>query len=156
AYKEYALDGYDLDALDFLLKPIRFERFLRSVQKAFPQRDMQGVQISAPVQEIQTAAAYIYLRSDRKLVKVILDEILYIESKRDHIQVVTANETYMARQTISSLESMLPSQGFVRIHRSFIVSVGKIKSFSSETVQVGDHELPVGRLYREQFLSVVK
>jgi len=152
AYKEYALDGFELDVVDYLLKPIRFERFLRAVNKAFPQKNNELVpQIAS---EKKNSSGFIYLKADRKMIKVVLDDILYIESARDYLKVFTQNSSIVTRQTISSIEAMLSDTEFVRIHRSYIVSIKKINSFTHETVEIGKKELPIGRFYLNGFLKL--
>lgn len=154
AFKEYAYEGFELDVTDYLLKPVRFERFLRAVGKALPHADtsLPVLPQMPPVQESASTDPFIYLKVDRKMVKVHLDDILYIESDRDYVRVKTTQGQVMARQTIAAVEAMLSSAHFVRIHRSFIVSLRKVKSFTHEIVEVGKDELPIGKLYRNQFL----
>jgi two-component system LytT family response regulator len=153
AFKEYALDGYELDVIDYLLKPIRFERFLKAVTKAFPQKD-ETPQNNAFVNERKTGTDFIYLRVDRKLVKIILSEILYIESAKDYVKLFTKDKCLITRQTISSIEAMLSGNEFARIHRSYIVAVSKIKSLTNELVEIGNTELPIGKLYKNNFLKL--
>ncbi len=152
AYKEYALDGFELDVVDYLLKPIRFDRFLRAVNKAFPQKNTEVV--TQPVADKKTGLGFIYLKADRKMIKVMLDDILYIESARDYLKVFTQNSSIITRQTISSIEAMLSESEFVRIHRSYIVSIKKIDSFTHETVEIGKKELPIGKFYLNSFLKL--
>jgi DNA-binding LytR/AlgR family response regulator len=155
AFKEYALDGFELDAVDYLLKPVRFDRFLRAVSKAFPQKkDELTSDVIKVVSEKKINSGFIYLKSDRKMIKVMLDDILYIESARDYLKVYTEDGTIITRQTISSIEAMLSDNEFIRIHRSFIVSIKKIKSFTHEIVEVGEMELPVGKFYLSNFLKL--
>ena len=155
AHKEYAHEGFELDVVDYLLKPIRFDRFLRAVNKAFPQRQEQAdVETNTGKHENKFALPFIYVSVDRRMVKVLLDEVLYIESDKDYVKIVTTNATITTRQTISSVEAMLGKSKFFRIHRSFIVSLDKIGSFSNEMVTVGNKELPIGKLYRHSFLEV--
>ena len=153
AYKEYALEGFELDAIDYLLKPVRFERFLKSVNKAFPKIEDQIPDLQLHNVERTTGNDFIYLRVDRKLVKILLADILYIESIRDYIKVHTQGKFYITRQTISSIEAMLSGSEFIRIHRSYIVSFSKVKSFTNELVEVGNTELPIGKLYRNNFVK---
>ncbi|HET6768852.1 MAG TPA: LytTR family DNA-binding domain-containing protein [Chitinophagaceae bacterium] len=153
AFKEYALDGYELDVIDYLLKPVRFERFLKAVSKAFPKRD-EVVQNNGVGNERKTGTDFIYLRVDRKLVKIILSDILYIESARDYVKVFTTDKCFITRQTISSVEAMLSGNEFVRIHRSYIVAVSKVKSLTNELVEIGAMELPIGKLYKNNFLKL--
>jgi two-component system, LytTR family, response regulator len=153
AHKEYALEGFELDVVDYLLKPFRFERFLKAVNKTFPKIDEHISDKDKPVKEKQQTHDFIYLRVDRKLVKILLADIVYIESIRDYIKVHTNNRFYVTRQTISSVEAMLSEREFIRIHRSYIISFNKVKSFSNELVEVGDTELPIGKLYRNNFVK---
>ncbi|MEJ7821138.1 MAG: LytTR family DNA-binding domain-containing protein [Chitinophagaceae bacterium] len=156
AFKEYALDGFELNAIDYLLKPIRFERFLRAITKAYPQT---SVDINIPQPEItnkKNNSGFIYLKADRKMIKVMLDDILYIESARDYLKIFTYDNFIITRQTISSIENMLSEDEFIRIHRSFIVSLKKINSFTHETVEIGKKELPIGKFYLNSFLKLQK
>lgn len=155
AHKEFAHEGFELDVVDYLLKPIRFDRFLRAVNKAFPQRH-QETEINGLVNghDKKFASPFIYVRVDRKMVKILLDDIVYIESDKDYVKVFTTHSTIITRQTISSVEAMLSENKFFRIHRSFIVSLDKIKSFSNEIVEIGNKELPIGKLYRNSFLKL--
>lgn len=154
AHKEYAHEGFELDVVDYLLKPIRFDRFLRAVNKAFPPKRQEGVAVN-PVagHDTKFANPFIYLRVDRKMMKVFMDDILYVESNKDYVKVFTTGATIMTRQTISSVEAMLSENKFFRIHRSYIVSLDKIKSFTNEIVEIGNKELPIGKLYRNSFLK---
>jgi DNA-binding LytR/AlgR family response regulator len=156
AFKEYAIDGFELNAIDYLLKPIRFERFLRAITKAYPQT---SVDINIPQPEItnkKNNSGFIYLKADRKMIKVMLDDILYIESARDYLKIFTHNNFIITRQTTSSIENMLSEEEFIRIHRSFIVSLKKINSFTHETVEIGKKELPIGKFYLNSFLKLQK
>jgi two-component system, LytTR family, response regulator len=155
AHKEFAHEGFELDVTDYLLKPIRFDRFLRAVNKAFPQRQQEiethGLIIN---EESKAATSFIYVRVDRKMIKVLLDDILYIESDKDYVKVFTEKGFIITRQTIASVEAMLSDSQFIRIHRSYIVSLNKLKSFTAETVGIGNKELPIGKLYRNNFLKL--
>lgn len=153
AYSEYALEGYELDIVDYLMKPVRFDRFLKAVNKAFPLQDIKQVK-TEPVKE-KGGEAFVYFRADRKMVKVLLNDILYIESMKDYVKVFTHNATIITKQPISSVESMLPENKFIRTHRSFIVSVDKIRSFTNELLEVGKTEVPIGKLYRNSVLKVL-
>ena len=154
-YKEFAHEGFELDVIDYLLKPIRFDRFLRAVNKAFPQRQ-QEIETHGLIanEENKPATSFIYLRVDRKMIKVLLDDILYIESDKDYVKVFTEKGFIITRQTIASVEAMLSESQFIRIHRSYIVSMNKLKSFTAETVEIGNKELPIGKLYRNSFLKL--
>jgi two-component system, LytTR family, response regulator len=155
AFKEYAHEGFELDVVDYLLKPIRFDRFLRAVNKAFPQKQ-QEIDTHGFIsnEESKAVASFIYLRVDRKMIKVLLDDILFIESDKDYVKVFTEKGFVITRQTIGSIEAMLSESQFIRVHRSYIVSLNKLKSFTTETVEVGNKELPIGKLYRNNFLKL--
>jgi DNA-binding LytR/AlgR family response regulator len=134
------------------------DRFLRAVNKAFPQRK-QETEIVTPLtqqDDNKASASFIYLRVDRKMIKLFLDDILYIESDKDYVKVFTGKGCIITRQTIASVESMLSASRFIRIHRSYIVSFNKISCFTHETVEVGNKELPVGKLYRNSFLKIAE
>jgi DNA-binding LytR/AlgR family response regulator len=147
AFKEYAVEAFDLDAVDYLVKPVSFERFLKAVNKAL----QQGEATEAEEEEetvVHSGSGFLYFRADRKMVKVFLDEIIYIESLKDYVKIHRRNnKPLIVKQSISTLEAMLPETGFVRIHRSFIVSVSKITAYTSHDVEIGSLELPIGRLY---------
>jgi DNA-binding LytR/AlgR family response regulator len=155
AHAEYALEGYDLDIIDYLLKPIQFERFLKAVSKAFQfaKPVVTAAETGAP--EEPKKEAYIYLRADRKMVKVLLRDILYVESMKDYIKIFTANGTIITKQSITAMEAMLPEKEFIRTHRSFIASVDKIKSFTPELIEIDKAEIPIGKLYRNSVLKVL-
>ena len=155
AHKEFAHEGFELDVVDYLLKPIRFDRFLRAINKAFPQRqqeiDTHGLTAG---EQPKPATSFIYLRVDRKMIRVLLDDIIYIESDKDYVKVFTDKGFIITRQTIASVEAMLSESQFIRIHRSYIVSAKKLKSFTAESVEIGNKELPIGKLYRNNFLKL--
>ena len=156
AYSEYALEGFELNAVDYLLKPISFERFLRAVDKIYQLTENKTKTIithEAPVSDHET---FIYLKVDRKTTKVNVNDILWIESLRDYVKVVVKDQVYITRQKISVLEEMLPENKFVRIHRSFMVALAKIDSFYSQTVEVSGHELPIGRNYKHEVQKKLK
>jgi DNA-binding LytR/AlgR family response regulator len=152
AYREYAAEAFDLDVIDYLIKPVTFDRFLRAVGKIY--------QAAPPVVEENPVMksfedAYIFLREDREMVKVFLKDILYIESLRDYVRVKTATNQIVTYQKISFLEQKLPEKEFVRIHRSFIVAVDKVSSFTFNSVKIGDIEIPLGRNYKQQAIKVL-
>jgi two-component system, LytTR family, response regulator len=158
AHKEYAHEGFELDVADYLLKPIRFDRFLRAVNKAVPKKELfvDIPVINSLAIENKPEESFIYVRVDRKMVKVVLDEILYIESDKDYVKIFSGNSYILTRQTIASIEAMLSEKQFVRIHRSYIISLSKVRSFTHEAVDVGNKELPIGKLYRNNFLKLYK
>jgi len=148
AYRKYAVEGFELDAVDYLLKPISFDRFLKSVNKILD-LNLQGNKANA-IGETQSEPAqpFLYLRVDRKMVKVLFNDILYIEGLRDYVRIFTTSKTIITKHLLSSLEEMLPADGFLRIHRSYIVSISKIDSYNTDMIEIGKNELPIGRLFK--------
>jgi len=157
AFRKYAVDGFELDAVDYLLKPISFERFLKAINKVMklnfsvPENTPSS---TLPKNEVNDTA--IYLRADRKNIKVDLDDILFVESLKDYIKVVTKEKTIVTKQSISTFEEMLPSHLFIRIHRSFMVAKNKIESFTPDLIQIAKYELPVSRSYRHEVEKALK
>ncbi len=145
AYRDYAVDGFNLKAVDYLLKPISFERFMQAFNIYLERTE---------ISDNNTEGDYFFVRSERKMVKVVYDDILYIESLSDYLRIVTKDKEVITRETISRLEENLP-QNFIRIHRSYIIPVSKIESFNHEWVEINGKELPVSRNYREQVLNIL-
>jgi DNA-binding LytR/AlgR family response regulator len=112
-------------------------------------------QMAEPVTEEKKEESFVYFRADRKMVKVMLDDILYIESMKDYIKVFTRQAMVITKQSISSVEAMLPEKEFIRVHRSYIVSLNKIRSFTTELLEIGKTEIPIGKLYRNEVRKVL-
>ena len=148
AYRKYAVEGFELDAVDFLLKPISFDRFLKAINKVLHLNLQSNVSTPAAENHTEPAQPFLYLRVDRKMVKVLFNDILYIEGLRDYVRLFTNSKVIVTKHLLSSLEEMLPSDGFLRIHRSYIVSISKIDSFNSDTIEISKKELPIGRLFK--------
>jgi len=153
AYPEYALEGYDLDIVDYLLKPVKFERFLKAIHKA-TQQQTSSVETEVASPESRNEA-FVYFRADRKMVKVMLDDILFIESMKDYIKVITTKGTIITKQSITAVEAMLPEHLFLRTHRSFIISLSRISSYTSELIEIEKHEIPIGKLFRNGVLKAL-
>ena len=151
AYREYAVDGFDLQAVDYLLKPIAFDRFLQAVNKFFETK--VAINTTPKIEENTLKSNYIFVRSERKMVKVNFDEILYVESLSDYIKIYTKDTVLVTRETISNLEVKLPSQQFLRVHRSYIVNLNKIDSYTNEFVEINKNAIPISRTYKENVLK---
>lgn len=153
AHREFALDGYDLDVVDYLLKPIALDRFLKAVAKVF--RLENNVLPSSNLVSLTELKepAFFYIKSERQFIKILLEEVLYMESLRNHIKIVTTQGGFTTLLGISQMEEKLPPQHFLRIHRSFIVSLSKIRQFSQTELSVGEKILPIGNLYRKEVLK---
>ena len=156
AYRKYAIEGFELDAVDYLLKPISFDRFLKAVSKIM-QTPLSETRADDDTQNKKSGSVgHISFRSDRKMIKVALSDILYIESIRDYIKVVNTASTIITKQSISSVEEILPKENFLRIHRSYIIAIEKIASYNNEQVWINKKELPISRMYRHEVESVLK
>lgn len=158
AYRKYAVEGFELDAVDYLLKPISFERFLKAVNKVL-QLNLEGSQDHhASILEVpqESAHPFLYFRSNRKMVKVLLDDILYIEGLNDYIKIITSHKNIITKHLLASLEEMLPPNEFVRIHKSFIIALNKIESFNADSVEIGKKEIPIGRLFKFNLTNILK
>jgi DNA-binding LytR/AlgR family response regulator len=151
AYRKYAVEGFELDAVDYLLKPISFERFLKAVNKVL-QLNISAAQAmpTSVTKEKQNGESnsFLYFRAERKMVKVFFRDILYVEGLKDYIRIVTDNKTIVTKYVLSTLEEMLPANEFLRIHKSYIVAIYKIDSYNADTIHIAKHELPIGRLYK--------
>ena len=153
AYRKYAIQGFELDAVDYLLKPISFERFLKAVNKVL-QTNLDAPDSVYHLNDSisESTQAYLYFRVDRKMVKVFLHDILYIEGFSDYVKIITPSKTLITKQLISALEESLPKDIFIRIHRSFIISINKINSYNADIIHIGNAELPIGRLFKQNVI----
>lgn len=156
AYRKYAIEGFELDAVDYLLKPISFDRFLKAVSKVMQTSLTETKHEDEVLNKRSGSPGFINFRSDRKMIKVALNDILYIESIKDYIKVVTITHTVITKQPISSVEEMLPKEIFIRIHRSYIVALNKIESYNNELVWIAKQELPISRMYRHEVGKTLK
>ncbi|MCG8309586.1 MAG: LytTR family DNA-binding domain-containing protein [Cytophagales bacterium] len=153
AYRDFALEAYELDAVDYLLKPIAFERFFKSISKYYQWKGKGHLEVRGKVQSVLVEDPFIYVHSDRKIVKILLGDILFIESLKDYVKIHLKDEMIITKEKISSLEEKLPSSQFVRTHRSFIVAMKSIKAFTAETIEIRNYEIPIGRTYKNLVLS---
>jgi DNA-binding LytR/AlgR family response regulator len=151
AHREYALDGYELNVVDYLLKPINFNRFLTAVNKL-----RVNVAESQTHSVSETERAYIFINNNKKKIKIYTDEILYIESKKEYISIVTHGNTYQTKFQLSEIEEQLQKNKFLRVHRSFIIALEKITAFSSTDVEINLLQIPIGRSYKEMVLSFLE
>src|SRR5450432_3559894 len=151
AYHQYAVEGFDLNVTDYLLKPFEFERFLTAVTKVKTAEkarlpDRQEKQQPNEKEEIKD---FIFLNTERKKVKILFSEIVYIESQREYIKIITTKREYVSKMSTHEIEDILPANLFKRIHRSFIISMSKIESYTAEIVEVNGVSIPIGRGYRD-------
>jgi two-component system, LytTR family, response regulator len=145
AYHQYAVEGFNMNVTDYLLKPIEFERFLVAVNKVKSSRREK----QEPVESIEATKDYLFLNVQKKKVRIQFSEIVYVESQREYIKIVTTKKEYLSKMSTHEIEALLPSNLFKRIHRSYIVSVEKIESYTAEMVEVNGVSIPIGRGYRD-------
>ena len=158
AYPQYALEGYELDVIDYLLKPIAFDRFFKAVQKA--QTVLQpATKPEQPEPSQQTRqdllSDFIFVKTEHKIQKVYLNDILFIEGLKDYISIFTKAERIITLQNMKKMEEALPPKHFIRVHKSYIVSINKIDSIERSRIFIGDKIIPVGDTYRDEFFKIV-
>ena len=144
AYHQYAVEGFNLNVTDYLLKPFDFERFLIAVTKV-----KTAEQEKQKPNEIQDTKDFVFLNVQKKKVKILFSEVVYIESQREYVKIVTTKGEYISKMSTHEIEALLPPRLFKRIHRSFIVSISKIESYTAEIVEVNGIAIPIGRGYRD-------
>jgi two-component system LytT family response regulator len=160
AYPQYALEGYELDVVDYLLKPIAFDRFFKAVQKAqaIINPSAKPVPAPEPVQQQPQSdlmSDFIFVKSEHKIQKVYLRDILFIEGLKDYISIFTPQERIITLQNMKKMEDALPERHFVRVHKSYIVSLNKIDSIERSRIWIGDKIIPVGDTYRDEFFKII-
>lgn len=159
AYSEYALEGYELDVLDYLLKPISFERFARSVAKVISRLTSSPEKTDISVQEPMNLSAtprdFIFVKSGYKSVKVNIADILYVEGMKEYVVIYTKTNKYTKLDRMKNIETLLNDQGFVRIHKSYIVSVRNIEAVFGNTVEIHGIQLPVGRSFKDELNNLL-
>jgi DNA-binding LytR/AlgR family response regulator len=148
AYDKYALEGFELDIVDYLLKPISFERFLKAVNKAWELFNLNNGLRDAPKSD---TTKHIFVKSEHKILKINLCDILYIESMKDYVKIYCGAKPIFSLMSMKQIESLLPADEFVRIHRSFIVSLSHIEFIGKSKVVIGAESLPISALYRDEF-----
>ena len=153
AHREFALEGFELDVVDYLLKPISLDRFLKSLGKVYRLENHSPPLAPTFPPARQNEPTFFYIKSDRQSIKILLEEVLYIESLRNHVKIVTTNGNYTTLLGISHMEKKLPPQHFLRIHRSFIISLSKVNRFTQTNLMVGEKTLPIGSNFREEILK---
>jgi DNA-binding LytR/AlgR family response regulator len=154
AYREYAADGFEMDAVDYLVKPVSFERFLRSISKV--KKAMGQESVITDVKKNDSKDSFVYLKVDKHMEKILIHDIQYIESWKDYVKVFLSNGKYLlAKKSISSMEALLPEQRFIRVHRSYLAPVDKITGYNNFRILLGDIEIPIGRFYKQHVLDAI-
>lgn len=152
AYRDFGPEAFELDVVDYLLKPIRFERLLKATNKFFDKLATSNSKVVSSNQE----EAFIYLRAERKMHKISVSEILFVESLDEYVKVHLKNKMLITRESISILEQKLPPEAFVRIHRSFLVAIKSVTSIASDGVDIAGKTLPFGRAFKQCALAALK
>lgn len=154
AYKEYALEGYELNIVDYLLKPFSFERFLKAINKA---RTDTPKTTPIPQNEVSNGnSGRIFLRSTNKNIQVVLDDILFVEASGNYIKIVLKEETITLRGTLSSLTKHIPTDGLIQVHRSFMVAQKHIRSIEGNLLLIGNYTVPIGKFFKAQVDRLLK
>lgn len=146
ANKDYAIESYELDVVDYLLKPLTLERVVKAINKL---NDIVS-HFEKPHDE---NVGYIFLKENKRMVKVNIQDILFIESLKDYVKVVTRDKTVITKENLSEFEKMLNPKDFVRVHKSFIIPLSKVDAFSSSIIEIGFFEIPIGRTYKDEALK---
>ncbi len=153
AYQEYALQGYELNVIDYLLKPIEFSRFLMATNKLQLQK-----QIASSINTVQLTSErpHLFFHVSKKKVKVFLDEILYIESLKEYIRITAKNKSILTKFQLGQIEELLTKNNFMRVHRSFIVAKDKIEAFSATDIEINGKQIPIGRSYKDEVIAALE
>jgi len=156
AYSKYATEGFDLDVIDYLLKPYSFERFLKAVNKVHEYMDLRERATSqTSAREIMTSPNFLFVKADYKLYKINLKDILYVEGLKDYVKVYVSEKPIVTQISMKALEEKLPSQDFIRVHRSFIVAFDKIDFIQKHMLTIGKKEIPISEHYRDQLFKII-
>ena len=151
AHREYAVEGFELMAVDYLLKPISLDRFLKAAYRFIAKQAQEPKSGSeAPA---ESKREFIFVRADRKMIKVALDEIKYVESIQDYLKIHTSDQALVTRETMAQMQQQLPERDFLRCHRSFLVNIRHIDSYTHEQITIGRKSIPISRSYKDQTLD---
>lgn len=153
AYPDYALEGFELDAIDYLLKPIAYDRFEKSVSKA---QEYYKLKSSEDVAETNMEEEFIFVKANQKLIKLSYSEIYYVEAFADYVKIFLEDKKIVTLQTMKNMERKLPSETFSRVHRSYIVNRNHVQSFSGSKIEVNGVGIPIGKNYKEPFLNLMR
>lgn len=156
AYSEYAIEGFELGVADYLLKPIEFERFFKAMNKALGHLNKQAPIPISTNQSITPKEDYFFIKSDNKVVRIAFEEVLFIEALQKYIRIHTKEKRIVSLLSLSKIQELLPSNNFVRIHRSYIVNIDKIDNIEGNMVNINNHKLPISKGQKEAFLKKIK
>jgi DNA-binding LytR/AlgR family response regulator len=151
AYPQYALDGFELNALDYLVKPISFERFLKATMRAKEYYEVRNKNTGE--QKTQGKEDFFFVKADNKLAKIFLEDVLYVEALQNYVSIHTKTKKYITYLTFKSIEEYLPSDRFIKTHKSFIVSASKIDNIEGNDIRIGDHHIPISRTSKDEVMD---
>ena len=156
AFSKYATEGYDLDVVDYLLKPYSFERFLKAVHKVQEYLDLRDRAAGQPnAREMVGSDGFLFVKADYKLYKINLKDILYVEGLKDYVKIYISEKPIITQMSMKTLEEKLPSRDFIRVHRSFIVAFNKIDFIQKQMLTIGNKEIPISEHYRDQLFKII-
>lgn len=151
AFREFAVESYDLDVLDYLLKPIPLPRFVKCINKITAEFNLKNnIKI-----ENQRIDSHIFIKVDKKMIKINIDEILFIEGMKEYVKVITVDKTYITHKSLTSLSDELPADRFIRIHKSYTIAIDKVKSIEGNRIQIQSYTIPIGRNYSKEVKSKI-
>ena len=157
AYADYAVEGFNLDAVDYLLKPISFERFMKAANKAESALNQVGTsQTNEKTSEESTSSEHLFIKTEYKIVKVDLKDIWYVEGLKDYIKIVTPEGPLLTLQSMKSMQEYLPNARFMRVHKSYIIAIAHIESIERNKIKIQDKWIPIGTTYRDQFYKRIE
>ena len=157
AYREFAVESYKLEALDYIVKPIPFERFLQAVNKFLRLKKVNIVNITNENNTVNSDYEnFIFVKSEKKMIKIILDNILWIESMRNYVKIITTDKKVIVYQSLTGIEEKLPGKGFIRISRSFIIAIKHIQEFNMQHIKINDKWLKIGGIYKSEVVKFLQ
>jgi DNA-binding LytR/AlgR family response regulator len=152
AYPQYALDGFEVNALDYLVKPISFDRFLKAAMKAKEFYEVRQKNIDENIPD-SSSAGYFFIKADNKLVKIVLDDILFVEALQNYVTIQTTVKKYISYLTFRSVEEYLPAGKFIKVHKSYIISAAKIDSIEANDIRIGEYHIPISRNLKDEVMQ---
>jgi two-component system, LytTR family, response regulator len=152
AYDQYAIEAFDLNVCDYLLKPISFERFIQSIDKIF---DLFAKSKQGEIPKLQYKRDYFFVKTEFRMQRVDFNDILYIEGMKEYLMIHTVSEKIMTLQSFKNIEEVLPSDNFIRVHKSYLVAINKIKSIERNRISIANKFIPIGATYKDAFFVVL-
>jgi len=155
AYRDYAIEGYELNVIDYLLKPISFERFLKAIDKyeMWVEPGKKETVVSITEEPKSNDEAFIYIKSNKKMIRLMLGDILYIEGLKDYVKIHSSGQDYITYQTLTYFDEKLPADNFLRVHRSYIISTRYINAYTATHIEIGKENIPIGNTYAREVLA---